>query len=153
ATPMQNLRWCFSTLGCPELSLEQVCAVSAEFDIHALEIRALSGRVDLAVCAAEFGWAAEKVGKLLTQNGCRLVVAGSSFKLVGNTPEMRREFLEYFSWADSWGFPYVRVFGGGTWGQSLTSAEISDAAETVGWWRGERNSRGWNAEMLLETHD
>lgn len=150
---MHALRWCFSTLGCPELTLEQVCALAAEFDIHELEIRALSGRVDLPACASEFGWNAATVADLLRQHRCKLVVAGSSFKLVGNTPEMRREFLDYCQWAETWSFPYVRVFGGGTWGQILTSAEIDHAAETVVWWRNEQKSRGWKAEMLLETHD
>jgi len=150
---MHNLRWCFSTLGCPELSLDQVCALAAEFNVQALEIRALSGRVDLHTCAAEFGWSAQTTAELLARYRCKIAVAGSSFKLVGNTPEMRREFLDYCQWADSWHFPYVRVFGGGTWGQVLTSADIGQAAETVVWWRNEQQSRGWKVEMLLETHD
>src|SRR5262249_4494369 len=128
-------------------------ALAAEFDIRTLEIRALAGRVDLPTYAAEFGWTAQKLRNVLVQHGCKLVVAGSSFKLVGNTPETRREFLDYCGWAEIWGFPYVRAFGGGTWGQSLTAADIRHAAETVAWWQKERQSCGWKTEMLLETHD
>ena len=51
------------------------------------------------------------------------------------------------------GAPYVRVFGGGTWGQGLADADFAQAAETVRWWRKERAARGWRTDMLLETHD
>ena len=118
-----------------------------------LELRALCGRVDLPECTAEMGWPPAIAAGLIAQHSCRLVVAGSSFKLVGNTPAAREEFLKYCSWADSWQAPYVRVFGGGTWGQELRAEDYVQAADTVRWWRAERAARGWKTEMLLETHD
>jgi sugar phosphate isomerase/epimerase len=148
-----SLSWGFSTLGCPELSLPEVCALAAEFAMPNLELRALCGRVDLPTCAEEMGWRPEVARELITRNSCRLAVAGSSFKLVGNNDAMRADFLKYCDWADSWGAPYVRVFGGGTWGQGLTDADFEQAAETVRWWRKERAARGWQTDVLLETHD
>ena len=147
------LRWGFSTLGCPELSLPEVCALAAEFGMTDLELRALCGRVDLPSCASEMGWTPEAAAGLLNQHRCSLVVAGSSFKLVGNDARMRAEFLDYCAWAESWGFPYVRAFGGGVWGTGLRAEDYEQAAETVGWWRREREARGWRIAMLLETHD
>jgi sugar phosphate isomerase/epimerase len=147
------LRWGFSTLGCPELTLPQVCTLAAEFGMPNVELRALCGRVDLPACAAEMGWLPDLAAKLVSGHGCRLVVAGSSFKLVGNDAAMRAEFLQYCDWADSWRAPYVRVFGGGTWGQGLRNEDFEQAADTVRWWRREKEGRGWRTEMLLETHD
>jgi len=80
-------------------------------------------------------------------------VAGSSFKLVGNDEKSRAELLAFCHWADSWGARYVRAFGGGTWGQPLTDADYSQAAETVVWWQWEKKRRHWQVDLLLETHD
>ena len=147
------LRWGFSTLGCPELSLPEVCALAAEFGLPNLELRALSGRVDLPACTGEMGWSPPVAADLISGHACRLVVAGSSFKLVGNNPTMRAEFVQYCTWADSWRAPYVRVFGGGVWGEALREEDYEQAADTVRWWRRERETHDWRTEMLLETHD
>ena len=153
AQPKPGARWGFSTLGCPDLTLPDVCALGREFGMPNLELRALCGRVDLHACAEEMGWPPATARKMISDHGCRLVVAGSSFKLVGHTEAMRSEFLHYCAWADSWAAPYVRVFGGGTWGQGLQDADYEQAAEAVRWWRQEKQNRGWQIEMLLETHD
>jgi len=149
----QPLHWGFSTLGCPELSFAEACELAAEFHLRPIELRSLWGRVDLPACMAQFGVTADKARSLLAHSNAFVPVAGSSFKLVGNNSNSRAEFLDYCEWAQSWGIPNVRVFGGGTWGQPVTEAEYNHAAETVDWWRRERNSRGWQLEMLLETHD
>jgi len=148
-----SLRWGFSTLGCPDLTLPEVCALAAEFGMPNLELRALCGRVDLPACAEEMGWLPTVAPRLMSSHACRLVVAGSSFKLVGNNPAMRADFLQYCAWADSWRAPYVRAFGGGVWGEALREEDYEQAADTVCWWRGEKAARGWRTEMLLETHD
>ena len=43
-----SLRRCFSTLGCPELSLEAVIALAGKYDIECVELRALGGTLNLA---------------------------------------------------------------------------------------------------------
>ncbi len=46
------LRWGFSTLGCPELTLPEVCRMAAEFRIRDIEVRALDKRTDFpSTCA------------------------------------------------------------------------------------------------------
>ena len=146
-------RWCFSTLGCAEMSLPQVCDIAAEFDIRALELRSLWGRVDLPACVSENGFLPETAASLLTMESQAIVVAGSSFKLVGHDAAARAELLNFSQWADSWQIPYVRVFGGGTWGKPLTDSDYQHAADAVTWWDKEREVRKWKVEILLETHD
>jgi sugar phosphate isomerase/epimerase len=147
------LRWGFSTLGCPEFSLEEACKLAAEFQLDALELRSLWGRVDLPQCAAELGISPDQARALLSRFHLRVPVAGSSFKLVGNDVASRADFLDYCRWAESWHIPNVRVFGGGTWGQPLGESDYGHAVETVTWWRREKKDRGWKLEMWLETHD
>ena len=146
-------RWCFSTLGCPELSLAEACALATDFHIPALELRSLGGTVDLPKLFAEGGWTAQRVCHLASQTGVRLVVAGSSFKLASSVDAERVPFLDYCAWADSLGIPFVRAFGGGTWGQALAEPDFAAAVWNVEWWRAEKRARGWRIEMLMETHD
>lgn len=149
----RGLSWGFSTLGCAELSFPEICELLREFDLHELEIRAVDGRTDLPQWAEDAGWPALRAAALLAQHQIQLRVAGSSFKLVGNDEKSRAEMLAFCQWADSWGAPYVRAFGGGTWGQPLKETDYDQAARTVTWWQQEKKLHGWRIELLLETHD
>jgi len=148
-----GLSWGVSTLGCAELSFPEICKLLREFNLRELEIRAVDGRTDLPRWAAETSWTPLRATALLAQHQIQFRVAGSSFKLVGNDEKSRAEMLAFCQWADSWGAQYVRAFGGGTWGQSLTEADYDQAAWTVAWWQQEKKLRGWRIELLLETHD
>lgn len=140
-------------MGCPALSLTEACDVAARFKTWNLELRSLNSRLDLDRMFAEEQWTPARAAKLFEQTGARFVVAGSSFKLVGNTPATRAEFLRFADWAESWSAPYVRVFGGGTWGTPLTAADYKEAAAAVAWWRTEKARRNWNIKIIMETHD
>ena len=148
-----GLAWGVSTLGCPELRFPQVCNLLSEFGLRELEMRAVDGRTDLPQWAVDAGWPPYRVNALLAKHDIQFRVADSSFKLVGNDEKSRAEFLVFCQWAESWDAQYVRVFGGGTWGQTLTEADYDQAAQAVGWWQQERRKRGWRVELLLETHD
>jgi sugar phosphate isomerase/epimerase len=148
-----GLSWGFSTLGCAELSLPQICKLLHEFDLRELEIRSIDGRMDLPAWAADTGWTPQRAAALLAEDEIDFRVAGSSFKLVGNDDKSRAELLRFCHWANSWGARYVRTFGGGIWGQALTEADYGQAAEAVAWWQWEKKRRHWRVELLLETHD
>ena len=148
-----SFRWGFSTLGCPEMSLPEVCNLLAEFNLCELEIRTLENRVDLPQWSREHGWTPARAAVLLALNGIHFRVAGSSFKLVGNDEKSRAELVEFCDWAESWGARFVRAFGGSSWGQHLVEKDLEQAAEAVKWWRQEKQKRGWRIELLLETHD
>jgi len=148
-----GLSWGVSTLGCAELSLRQICELLREFDIRELEIRAMDQRIDLPRWATDTGWPPYRATALLAKHDIQFRVAGSSFRLVSNDDASRVEFLAFCQWADSWGARYIRVFGGGTWGQALTEADYDRAVRTIAWWRRKKRERGWRVEMLLETHD
>jgi len=148
-----TLSWGFSTLGCAELSLPEICELLSEFGLHDLELRAVDGRIDLPQWAVDTDWQPYRATALLAKHNIQFRVAGSSFKLAGNEEASRAEMVAFCTWADSWGARYVRAFGGGTWGQQLTEADYDQAAQTVAWWQQEKRERGWRLELLLETHD
>lgn len=149
----ETLHWGFSTLGCPEFSFQEACELASEFQIRAIELRSLWGRVDLPSCMAAAGITAERAFALLAEHSLCVPVAGSSFKLIANDAAGRAEFLEYCEWAESWRIPNVRVFGGGEWGDTLKESDYQKGAETVRWWREVKETRKWQLDLLLETHD
>jgi sugar phosphate isomerase/epimerase len=147
-----SLRWCFSTLGCPELSLPEACALAQEFHLTGLELRALNGTVDLPQLFERSKWDRATMDTI-RQGGILPAVAGSSFKLTSNSEQEQNTFLSYCAWAESLRIPFVRVFGGGTWGTALSSADYQQAIRNLEWWRVQRRGREWSLEMLIETHD
>ena len=47
APRFSTFKWAFSTLGCPELDLDGICALAREFGISNIELRSTEQRVDL----------------------------------------------------------------------------------------------------------
>lgn len=148
-----GLRWSFSTLGCAELTFPEICELAGDFRMDGIELRGIAGRLDLPQYCQESGWTPARMLEACRRQRTRLVVAGSSFKLTSSREKDRAELLQFCAWADALGIPYVRVFGGGTWGQPLGEADYTRAVEVMSWWRAERLARGWSVELLLETHD
>ncbi len=95
----------------------------------------------------------DRLTEICRRHDTRLWIAGSSVKLVSATAKDRAELLGLGGWAEALRMPYVRVFGGGTWGQALADSDFSHAGEVVRWWRDEKERRGWRVDLLLETHD
>jgi sugar phosphate isomerase/epimerase len=149
----RSWRPCFSTLGCADLPFPEILALAREFRISGLELRGMGGRMDMPEYCAENNFTPDAIARLRQAHGTELVVTGSSVKLVSAMEKDRLELLNLGNWAESLGIPWVRVFGGGTWGEPLSDADYAHAAETVEWWRGERTARNWNVDLMLETHD
>jgi len=146
---MTSYAHCFSTLGCPELSLERVADLALEFEVPCLELRALDGTTDLPRQLGAFPGASE----YLRERKLEVRVLGTSFKLIERTDASWSALLAYAELAEALPCPYLRVFSGGTWGQPLHEDDYDRAAESVALWNKERRARGWSAELLVETHD
>ena len=141
---------CFSSLGCPDFSLGETLALATKHGVDAVELRALGGTVELPpYLAAQFGSPAALAEKLRGEK-IRVVALDTSFKLVGGAAGDREKFLAYVPWAEGFGVPRLRVFDGG---QAADEAELTQAAETVNWWRALRRERGWRVDIMVETHD
>jgi len=144
---------CVSTLGCPDLTLDAVLELSEKFGVECLELRSLEGSIQLPECLHGLPGGLDEVNKKLARlkGGCR--VLGTSCKLVGAREEARDELVEFARLADRIDTPYLRVFGGGKWGEELTDANYRDAIDFLNWWKQEREENGWKADIAIETHD
>lgn len=147
------LQWSFSTLGCPELTLEQTAALARRFGVPGIEARAFEGRVDLPDLFAERYGRPEDFASRLRQEGLRLSSMDTSLKLVGNSEADRQEFLDFLPWAEAAGAPRLRVFDGGSVESGMDRDSLAAALETLEWWEKEKRSHGWKAELAIETHD
>jgi sugar phosphate isomerase/epimerase len=142
---------CFSSLGCPQFSLDEMIALAAKHQIDAIELRAFRGTVELPrQLKVEFGSAEALAHKFPAGAGVPVIALGTSLRLTGATAEARAAFLEFVPWAEALRVPRLRVFDGGTSGDPV---ELAAAAQTVEWWRGLRTSRGWQTDIMVETHD
>ncbi len=141
---------CFSTLGCPDLLIDDVFALAVKHGIEAVELRALGGTIDLAEhFAREFG-TPEKLAAYVRGRSPRIVAIDTSLHLVGATAAERAQAEALALWADALGVRWLRAFDGGA---SASEAEIAEAKATLDAWSSLRESRGWKVELMVETHD
>lgn len=145
-------KWCFSTLGCPELGVDDALSLAAEFGIGSIELRVLEGRLDMPGYFAEYASLNPKGFAALA--GARVVaLVGSSFGLVENTTEARSLLLKSARLADSLGARWVRVFGGFPFAEPLDDLKLRGALESLAWWEAAKAEGDIRCELLLELHD
>jgi sugar phosphate isomerase/epimerase len=150
-----SINWGFSTLGCGELTLEEISALAEKYRISNFEIRTIGKRIDISKYFSEIKLTSENVANLLGPKNQKISCLDSSFRLIDTKPNDRDELLQYSRWAHTLNVPYVRVFprGGGHEGAPLTEKDYLQAAENVRWWREEKKKNGWRLNLILETHD
>ena len=141
-----TLRWGLSTLGCPEYGLAAAVELADRCGIEFLEIRTLNNTVD---CQKTLYFPENEpvMRRLAAAGRCR--VLDSSFGLTVNKPGARETLLEIARTADDFGIPYIRIFGGGNFGEALDDERVRQAAENLAWFREQK----FGALLALETHD
>ncbi|MEX0321587.1 MAG: sugar phosphate isomerase/epimerase family protein [Puniceicoccaceae bacterium] len=151
---VKELNWSFSSLGCPELNLEEIVRLAKQYGIGGLELRTVEDRVDMPALFSERFGSPENLNDWLVEASMRIQALDSSLKLVGNSAEDRDAFLEFVEWAEALDVPSLRVFDGGTYDAStLSDEDLAQALETINWWRSLRQKHGWNSDIIIETHD
>ncbi len=140
----------FSTLGCAELSLDDVIALGHRHHITSLELRALAGTLDLpAYFTANFPSPAALAARL-SAAGMTVVALDTSLRFIDGTPADRAKLIEFLPWAEALGVRWLRVFDGGA---TLDARALAQAMETMGWWQTIRRERGLKVDLMIETHD
>jgi sugar phosphate isomerase/epimerase len=143
-------RRAISTLGCPDYSLEQTLALAVRHGLDAVELRALSGSIDLpAVLAAAYG-TPTNLAQFMKGATVPVVSLDTSLKLAENSVADRNDFLRFVPWAEELGVPWLRVFDGGHAADLATHQAMAD---TVAWWLAQKIERGWKTNLMVETHD
>jgi sugar phosphate isomerase/epimerase len=138
----------YSTLGGADLSLEQAVQLAEKYGLQFLELRALEMNLDLAAYFREKGLPSkEMLARMPVQSLC------SSLKLTSAAPADLEKFLEMAELADQLQTPYIRVFGGGEWGEPITNEMLDHAAKIVEQIHAEFKSKSRRVQIALETHD
>jgi sugar phosphate isomerase/epimerase len=144
------LQRCFSSLGCPDLGLDETLALATRHGIAAVELRALGGTLDLPAYLAQHYGTPGRLAEHLRHSPVRIAALGASLRVVGATPAEREQLSALAPWADALGAGWLRVFDGG---ERADDAEVADALRTLGWWRDQRRENGWRTDLAVETHD
>lgn len=140
----------FSTLGCREANLAEVCALADEFDIAAIELRFLEDTIQLPQLWQTRGITPAQLAAQVRAAGKTVPVIDTSLRLIGGTEADRAEVLALLPFAEALGTRYLRAFdGAAVWGSEARSA----AAETLEWWRVARRAHGGAVDLIVETHD
>ncbi|WP_438481907.1 sugar phosphate isomerase/epimerase family protein [Oleiharenicola lentus] len=140
----------FSSLGCPELSLDGALALAQRHSLPLVELRAVAGGVDVVGYFSKTYGTPAQLAEHLKNSPVRLVSLDTSLHLIGDTDVQREQFLAFLPWAEALGVKWLRVFDGG---KTDSDAELAAAAATVHWWRELRAKNNWRADIMIETHD
>src|SRR4051812_37313941 len=122
---------CFSSLGCPDLALDETLALAAKHGIGAVELRSLGGTVELAAYFADKFGTPEKLSARVRASGVRVVALNASMHLADATAGEREQLAAFGPWADALGARWLRVFDG----KNADSTGLVAALEALRWWR------------------
>jgi sugar phosphate isomerase/epimerase len=140
----------FSTLGCPELSLDEAFALARAHRLDCVELRALAGTIELPAYFKEKYVTPVAFAERLRASDVRVAALDTSLRLIGGSDEDREALLRFVPWAEAAGIARLRVFDGGKTGDE---AELAEAAAAMAWWRELRAQNGWRVDLMVETHD
>ncbi len=145
---MSAFDYCFSTLGCSELSLHEAADLAQRHGIGHVELRTLSGTVDLIpALTAEFA-TPSRFAAFLAGSDLEVAALNTSIRLFGSTDLSAIE--PFIDWAEAANISYLRIFDGG---KQLGQDEMTQAAGLLENWQSLRLSRGLNVDLMIETHD
>ena len=106
----------FSTLGCPNYSVDEVIAMAVANGYRGVEIRFIRGTIDLASLPEFSGAGIAETRRKFEDAGIAVVGVGTSLRMVSLDAETRARQLESARMnpdiAAGLGAKYLRVFGG-----------------------------------------
>jgi sugar phosphate isomerase/epimerase len=152
-SPSWKPQLCLSTLGCAELSFGQTVALAAEHKLAAIEVRCLLGKT---IEPANFPTLIPSDSDALTtmtQHRIQLCGLGTSVKLMNAQAEDIETLVKFARLAEKLQCPWLRVFDGGSMGETPTEQHLSSARALAAAWQSKRAELGLSANLMVETHD
>jgi fatty-acyl-CoA synthase len=147
------MKLAFSTLGCPQWSLEKVIRAAGVYGFQGIEVRGLGEDLDVS-SRIEFTGQANLTRRQLEEHGVEIACFSSSVVLSG--PDTARngnsfdELKRYTQCCVTFGTPFIRIFGGNVDPVSRDSALDTAAAGLLNM---ADIVRGTTVRILVETHD
>ena len=106
-----NSRLIFSTLGCPELTFDEILQLAKENGISALEIRGILDGISIDTLAPFFPDNREETKRKLAEAGIAIHILGCSAMFHNDRAEQLAECRYALETATEFGIPYIRIFG------------------------------------------
>jgi sugar phosphate isomerase/epimerase len=143
-------KWCFSSIGCPGASLEDMLKIAVGNNVDAIELRyfaEIGKQPDYCLLKN-----AGKTAELFNKYDIELIMFGGNCSLIGGGTKADQEYYSIAELADKLNVKYIRIFDGLSWGDEISEAVLNEAADTIN----RRNAfvleRGWDVKPALETH-
>ena len=147
------MRLAFTTLGCPDWTLDQVIAGANEYGFDGVDFRGCAGEMDIWKLP-EFSTGLEATARRISDAGLEVPCMSSSGRLLRDTHEERAESMDslvrFVEIGAALGAKHVRVFGGYNGERSEDDARI-EAATTLD--QMARMAAPHGVSVLVETHD
>ena len=143
----------FSTLGSPHLAWRDTLQFARKSGLDALEIRCLAGEVVEPVKFAQLLPAPEQARRDLEVAGLALAMLGTSVKLLQRTEYELENLSSFARLADQLGSPWLRIFDGGTIGESPSAETLAHTRKFLQDWAKIRSEHGFRCDLAVETHD
>jgi sugar phosphate isomerase/epimerase len=147
-----RLQWCFSSLGCASLSLDEIIAMAQNNGIPAIELRAVSGSLDLVALLNEYKANDQGQYRAITESGI-IKMFDTSFNLAKAEETDFDYILKLAILADELRVPYCRVFGGFEYSRNPPMDTLKRAAQVMQQWNKIKKTYNLNCQLAIETHD
>lgn len=141
----------FTTLGCPDWSLDKIIAKAVEFGFDAIDFRGMMGVMEL-YRLPEFTTEIKKTRNLIQEAGLEVSCFSSSVQLCRTDKAAAHveEITEYSKLCKIFGTTHIRVFGGKI-GKLSREEALEKAAKH--WKELAELASSKGVKLLLETHD
>ncbi|RYY20550.1 MAG: sugar phosphate isomerase/epimerase [Chitinophagaceae bacterium] len=114
APPAVNKKLCFSTLGCPDWTFEQIIKFAVDYKYQGIEIRTIQREIDITKIREFADANIKSTKKILADNKIKLVDLGSSAAMHHTEKVARQKNIDdakrYIDLAEKLDCPYIRVF-------------------------------------------
>ena len=144
------MKFCFSTLGCAERSLDDVLALARKYNVNALELRGLGGEMDNSKILALSADEREQTLEKFAESGVKPLVLGTScsFHDKAKYDSFIEEGVKAIDIAQGFGFSAIRVFGNNVVGDEAECVlRVAEGIRTLCEYAVNKDVR-----VLLETH-
>lgn len=145
----------FSTIGCPDYTVEQVVDTAKALGLTGVEIRFLRGTVDLASLPEFSPRGLPETRRRFEDAGVAVVAINTGVRMVSLDPAARAAQREaarvQIGMAAALGAPYLRLFGGPVPAEQDRERSLDAIAEGLGAIADESAASG--VTSLIETHD
>jgi len=146
-------RWAVSTLGDGVAGLDDWMKLCAVWGILELEIRTLSGSLDLDETLTRLYHTPAGFAEALRGQPACIAVLSTSFCLARDVPEFQRQLLANVPWAEGAQIPWLRVFDKTGPHLPWSEGEWETSARQFRWWKKLREQEGWRTNFIIEAHN